>query len=116
MAANLHIPHKIRSLVTLLHQYYRVRFNATHYSSQLQGLHGIVPTTRIGYGGSVSPGLRFISSGERGEMVGEEVEEAGGGSSSERYHRSLDNLPIQPSLGFYAAAGIGTSSITETGT
>ncbi|XP_059311266.1 uncharacterized protein LOC132062790 [Lycium ferocissimum] len=62
MAANSSSSYKIRSLVTLLHQYYRVRFNAT--SSQLQGIHGIVPTTRIGYGGSVSPGLRLISSGE----------------------------------------------------
>lgn len=63
MAANSSSSYKIRSLVTLLHQYYRVRFNAT-YSSQLQGVHGVVPTTRIGYGGSASPGLRFISSGE----------------------------------------------------
>ncbi|CAN4107936.1 unnamed protein product [Withania somnifera] len=52
--------YKVRSLVTLLHRYYRVRFDAT-YSSPLQGIHGVVPTTRIGYGGS---GLRFISSGE----------------------------------------------------
>ncbi|KAM3377507.1 hypothetical protein P3S68_009920 [Capsicum galapagoense] len=55
--------YKIRSLVTFLHQYYRVRVNA-RYSSQLQGVDGVVPTTRIGYVGSVSPGLRFISSGE----------------------------------------------------
>ncbi|KAK6805479.1 hypothetical protein RDI58_003264 [Solanum bulbocastanum] len=62
MSANSSSSYKIRSLVTLLHQYYRVRFDVT--SSQLQGLHGIVPTTRISYCGSASPGLRFISSGE----------------------------------------------------
>lgn len=61
MSVNSSSSYKLRSLVTLLHQYYRVRFNATQHSSQLQG---VVPTTRIGYGGSVSPGLRFISSGE----------------------------------------------------
>ncbi|KAK4340045.1 hypothetical protein RND71_041507 [Anisodus tanguticus] len=46
MAANSSSSYKIRSLVTLLHQYYRVRFNAP--SSHLQGVQGIVPTTRIG--------------------------------------------------------------------
>ncbi|KAJ8529912.1 hypothetical protein K7X08_036747 [Anisodus acutangulus] len=45
MAANSSSSYKIRSLVTLLHQYYRVRFNAP--SSHLQGVQGIVPTTRI---------------------------------------------------------------------
>ncbi|XP_055814834.1 uncharacterized protein LOC129884570 [Solanum dulcamara] len=62
MAANSSSSYKIRSLVTLLHQYYRVRFDAK--SSQLQGLHGIVPTTRMGYRGSANPGLRFTCSGE----------------------------------------------------
>ncbi|XP_009770098.1 uncharacterized protein [Nicotiana sylvestris] len=59
MSANSSSSYKLRSLVTLLHHYYRVRINGE--SSQLQG---IVPATRIGYGGSISPGLRFISSGD----------------------------------------------------
>ncbi|CAN4111944.1 unnamed protein product [Withania somnifera] len=63
MVANSSSSYKIQSLVTLLHQYYRVRFDAT-YSSQLQGIHSKVSTTRISYGSSTSPGLRFISSGE----------------------------------------------------
>ncbi|XP_009621475.1 uncharacterized protein [Nicotiana tomentosiformis] len=62
MAANSSSQYKLRSLVTLLHQYYRVRFNDA--SLQVQGFHGLVPATRIGYSDSITPGLRFISSGE----------------------------------------------------